>query len=155
MIKNFILNGIKNHKYDLIIYPAEFFELRTQEEIVRSDEYDSSFVYVEMDFKKIKNTFKNEADEIAFWEAALRSMAIKKRGSDVLGFSQDDAGIGLLLLDSKMDGWIRLQGRISEFCRLTIGDISSTLAKGTKAFVYPACLKDMQSKASCAGICGS
>lgn len=148
MIKNIILNGIKSHKYDLIIYPAEFFELRTQEEIVRSDEYDSSFVYVEMDFEKIRKTLQNETEEIAFWEAALRSMAIKKRGSDVLGFSQDDAGIGLLLLDSKMEGWIRLQGRISEFCRLTIGNVSATLAKGTKAFVYPSCLKDIQPKAT-------
>lgn len=142
MMKKIIFNGIKNHKYDLILYPAEFFELRIQEEIVRTDEYKSSFVYVEMDFNRIKTTLKDDTEELAFWEAALRSMAIKKRGSDVLGFLQDDAGIGLLLLDSKMEGWIRLQGRISEFCRLTIGDISNTLQKGTRAFVYPACLKD-------------
>lgn len=143
MMKKIIFNGIKNHKYDLIIYPAEFFELRIQEEIVRTDEYKSSFVYVEMDFKKIKASLRDDEDELAFWEAALRSMAIKKRGSDVLGFLQDDAGVGLLLLDSKMEGWIRLQGRISEFCRLTIGDISSTIQKGTRAFVYPACIKDV------------
>jgi len=143
MMKKIIFNGIKNHKYDLIMYPAEFFELRIQEEIVRTDEYKSSFVYVEMDFKKIKASLRDDEDELAFWEAALRSMAIKKRGSDVLGFLQDDAGVGLLLLDSKMEGWIRLQGRISEFCRLTIGDISTTIKKATRAFVYPACLKDI------------
>jgi hypothetical protein len=142
MMKKIIFNGIKNHKYDLIMYPAEFFELRIQEEIVRTDEYKSSFVYVEMDFKKIKTSLRDDEDELAFWEAALRSMAIKKRGSDVLGFLQDDAGVGLLLLDSKMEGWIRLQSRISEFCRLTIGDISSTIQKGTRVFVYPACIKD-------------
>ena len=34
MMKKIIFNGIKNHKYDLILYPAEFFELRIQEEIV-------------------------------------------------------------------------------------------------------------------------
>ena len=39
MMKKIIFNGIKNHKYDLIMYPAEFFELRIQEEIVRTDEY--------------------------------------------------------------------------------------------------------------------
>lgn len=143
MMKKIIINGIKNHKYDLILYPAEFFELRVQEEIIRSDEYKTSFVYIEMDFNKIKTSLKDDAEELAFWEAALRSMAIKKRGSDVIGFLPDDAGIGLLLLDSKMEGWQRLQGRILEFCRLTIGDISETIRKGTKTFVYPACLKNI------------
>lgn len=141
MMKKILFDEIKNHKYDLIIYPAEFFELRIQEEIVRSEENNSSFVYIEILFNSLKDSFDNHTTERRFWESAIRGISIKKRGSDVFGFLQEENGLGLLLLDSKIDGWLRLQDRINEFCKITIGDISDILKKGTKAFVYPSCIE--------------
>ena len=55
----------------------------------------------------------------------------------IIGMLENDEGIGVLMLDSKMDGWDRLVGRIKEFSKNSISNIENPL--GTiKAFVYPA-----------------
>ena len=45
---------IRKHKYSISIYTEEIFERRCQEEIIRSDEDNSSFVYLEFDFESLK-----------------------------------------------------------------------------------------------------
>ena len=140
MIEDFLFNWIKKQKYGITVYPADLFELRIQEEMIRTDEAHGFFVYIEVSFVKVRETLKDENAEYDFWKAFLKSLATKNRGSDSYGLLQGNSGIGLLLLDSEMQGWYRLKGRIQEFCRLTIGDVSETLNQGIKAFVYPACL---------------
>ncbi|MDR1759603.1 MAG: hypothetical protein LBR60_03645 [Fibrobacter sp.] len=142
MTHEIILNWLQNLRSDVTIYPDAFFELRTQEEMIRADENKSFFVYVEIKFDKIESTFSDETAEKAFWENFLKCIAFKDRGSDVLGFLPERAGLGLLMLDSKMSGWTRLKGRIEEFCRRSLGDVSEILDTKVRAFVYPACLDD-------------
>ncbi|MCK9183558.1 MAG: hypothetical protein M0P13_11880 [Fibrobacteraceae bacterium] len=144
MIADFFPNWIEKQKYGIVVYPADLFELRIQEEMIRADEYKSYFVYVEIDFNAIRKELKGEEAEYEFWKAFLKCLATKDRGSDVYGLLKNNTGIGLLLLDSKMEGWRRLEGRIKEFSKITLGDISEVLKKGIKEFVYPACLEKVQ-----------
>ncbi len=143
MTHEIILNWLQNLRSDITIYPDVFFELRTQEEMIRADENKSFFVYVEITFDKIKKAFSDELSEKSFWECFLKCIAFKDRGSDVLGALPEKAGLGLLMLDSKMGGWNRLKGRIEEFCRHSLGDVSEILDTKVRAFVYPACLEDL------------
>src|SRR5574344_12464 len=144
MIKEFLLNWIKNQKYGIVVYPTELFDLRIQEEMIRADESKEYFVYVEVNFAKIRETLKTDGDEVTFWKAFLKSLATTSRGSDIYGILEKESGFGLVLLDSKMDGWIRLEGRIRESCKLSLDNIQRSLVNGCKAFVYPACLTQSQ-----------
>ena len=62
MIKEFLLNWIKNQKYGIVVYPTELFDLRIQEEMIRADESKEYFVYVEVNFAKIRETLKTDSD---------------------------------------------------------------------------------------------
>ena len=53
-MKELLYNLIRKHKYSISIYTEEIFERRCQEEIIRSDEDNSSFVYLEFDFESLK-----------------------------------------------------------------------------------------------------
>lgn len=136
MILNFFQACIQRQKYGLVIYPANFFDLRIQEEMIRADDAKSFFVYAELDFEAIRQKL-SESEEKKFWESVLKSFATKGRGSDVIGMLEKDRGIGLLLLDSQMDGWSRLCDSICEYCKGSIGDIEAPL-QAVKTFVYPA-----------------
>ena len=56
MMKEYLFNLIKKHQYNISIYTEDIFERRCQEEIIRSDEDNSSFLYIELDFETIENT---------------------------------------------------------------------------------------------------
>ena len=136
MIPKFFQECIKKQKYGIVIYPNDLFELRVQEEMIRADEYKSYFVYAEMDFRAIRDALPNDEEE-KFWKAVLKSFATKGRGSDVIGFLENDNGIGLIMLDSRIDGWRRLVGRCKEFAKDSVSDV--TRQRNTvKAFVDPA-----------------
>ncbi len=136
MIPKFFQDCIKKQKYGIVIYPNDLFELRVQEEMIRADEYKSYFVYAEMDFKAIREALPKDKEEI-FWKAVLKGFATKGRASDVIGFLENESGIGLIMLDSKMDGWLRLVGRFKEFAKDSISDIKQPIDT-VKAIVYPA-----------------
>lgn len=136
MIPKFFQDSIKKQKYGIVIYPNDLFELRVQEEMIRADEYKSYFVYAEMDFGAIRNALPKDEEE-KFWKAVLKSFATKGRGSDVIGFLENDSGIGLIMLDSRMDGWHRLVGRFKEFAKDSVSDVKRPI-NTVKAFVYPA-----------------
>ena len=104
--------------------------------MIRTDEYKSYFVYAELDFESVRKNLPADQEE-KFWEAFFKTLATKGRGSDVLGLLEKDSGLGLILLDSKMDGWDRLVGRIREFGRDGVTDFGKLLGT-VKAFVYPA-----------------
>ncbi len=145
MISKFFQDCIKKQKYGIVIYPNDLFELRVQEEMIRADGYRSFFVYVEMDFLAIRDTLPQDEEE-KFWKAVFRGFATKGRGSDVVGFLENESGIGLIMLDSKMDGWRRLAGRFKEFAKDSVTDIQRPLDT-VKAFVYPPYIEDSAAKA--------
>jgi len=138
MISEFFQSSVKKQKNGVFIYPNDLFDLRIQEEMIRADEYKSYFVYAEIDFTAIRNALPNE-QEGKFWDAVLKTFATKGRGSDIVGMLENDEGIGIIMLDSKMDGWHRLLGRIKEFSKDSISNIEKPLSS-IKAFVYPAYL---------------
>lgn len=136
MISEIFKSSVKKQKNGVVIYPNDLFDQRVQEEMIRADEYKSYFVYAEIDFTAIRNSLPPE-QEGKFWDAVLKSFATKGRGSDVIGMLENDEGIGIIMLDSKMDGWHRLVGRIKEFSKTSISDIETPIST-IKAFVYPA-----------------
>ena len=53
-MKQELFKLIRKHHFNISIYTSEIFERRCQEEIIRSDEDKSSFVYIEFDFSSIR-----------------------------------------------------------------------------------------------------
>ena len=145
MMKEYLFNLIKKHQYNISIYTEDIFERRCQEEIIRSDEDNSSFVYIEFDFDSIDNTLGNKSNSQQFWNVFLETLSKNKRGNDILGFLEHESGIGLLLLDSKLDGWTRLVGRFQRTASKQNFDIMNlVLEKNVKPIVYPSCIQDIQ-----------
>ena len=146
-MKEQLFNLIKKHQYNISIYTEDIFERRCQEEIIRSDEDKSSFVYIEFDFENIDNTLGNKANSQQFWNVFMETLSQNKRGNDILGFLEHESGIGLLLLDSKLDGWTRLAGRFLRIASKHNFDIMNlVLDKNVKPIVYPSCIQDIQAQ---------
>jgi hypothetical protein len=147
MMKDYLFNLIKKHQYNISIYTEDIFDRRCQEEIIRSDEDNSSFVYVEFDFETIDNVLGNETNSQQFWNIFLEALSKNKRGNDVLGFLEHESGIGLLLLDSKIDGWMRLAGRfIRTASKHNFEIMNLVLENNVKPIVYPSCIQDIQAQ---------
>ena len=143
MMKETLFEIIRNCHFNISIYTAEIFERRCQEEIIRSDEDKSSFVYLEFDFKTIKDMLKTDEQNETFWEIFLESLTKNSRGSDIIGFLENNSGLGMLLLDSKLEGWNRVRGRIEQIAqRREFGAISVILPHAVRPIVYPACIQD-------------
>ena len=142
-MKQELFKLIRKHHFNISIYTEEIFERRCQEEIIRSDEDKSSFVYLEFDFKTIKDMLKTDEQNETFWEIFLESLTKNSRGSDIIGFLENNSGLGMLLLDSKLEGWNRVRGRIEQIAqRREFSDISLILPNAVRPIVYPACIQD-------------
>ena len=143
MMKEALFEIIRKCHFNISIYTAEIFERRCQEEIIRSDEDKSSFVYLEFDFKTIKEMLKTDEQNEIFWEVFLESLTKNSRGSDIIGFLENNSGLGMLLLDSKLEGWNRVRGRIEQIAqRREFSAISLILPNAVRPIVYPACIQD-------------
>ena len=79
-----LFNLIQKGKYSISIYTEEIFERRCQEEIIRSDEDNSSFVYIELDFEHVKKCVDGEENALKFWSIFLASLNKSNRGSDII-----------------------------------------------------------------------
>lgn len=142
MMKELLFNLIRKHKYDISIYTEEIFERRCQEEIIRSDEDNSSFVYIEFDFEVLKDSLKSDELHARFWEVFLASLNKSNRGSDIIGFLEHESGIGMLLLDSKIQGWNRVKGRIEQMAySMEFAQASAILNDVVRPIVYPSCVQ--------------
>ena len=142
-MKQELFKLIRKHHFNISIYTEEIFERRCQEEIIRSDEDRSSFVYLEFDFKTIKEMLKTDEQNEIFWEVFLESLTKNSRGSDIIGFLENNSGLGMLLLDSKLEGWNRVRGRIEQIAqRREFSAISLILPNAVRPIVYPACIQD-------------
>lgn len=143
MMKETLFEIIRKCRFNISIYTAEIFERRCQEEIIRSDEDKSSFVYLEFDFKTIREMLKTDEQNEIFWEVFLESLTKNSRGSDIIGFLENNSGLGMLLLDSKLEGWNRVRGRIEQIAqRREFSAISLILPNAVRPIVYPACIQD-------------
>lgn len=144
MMKDELFNLIRKYHFNISIYTEEIFERRCQEEIIRSDEDKSSFVYVEFNFQTIAKAFNDDERNLKFWEIFFSALTKNNRGCDIIGFLEKEAGLGMLLLDSKIDGWQRIKGRIEQTALDNNFElISQILTESVKPIVYPACIKDM------------
>ena len=151
MMKELLFNLIRKHKYNISIYTEEIFERRCQEEIIRSDEDNSSFVYLEFDFETLKRELPDEGNFIQFWDSFFSVLSSGSRGSDIIGFLEHESGLGMLLLDSKLDGWERIKGRIEQKSAVNnLEKVSEILDKTVKPILYPACIQNMAPQATAA-----
>ena len=149
MMKELLYNLIRKHKYSISIYTEEIFERRCQEEIIRSDEDNSSFVYLEFDFETLKKELPDESEFIQFWNSMFAVLNSGSRGSDIVGFLEHESGLGMLLLDSKLDGWQRMKGRLEQKTDNN-GNVKAILDKVVKPILYPACIQNMPAPESTA-----
>ena len=149
MMKELLYNLIRKHKYSISIYTEEIFERRCQEEIIRSDEDNSSFVYLEFDFETLKKELPDEGEFTQFWNSLFAVLSSGSRGSDIVGFLEHESGLGMLLLDSKLDGWQRVMGRIEQKTDNSV-KIKAVLEKVIKPILYPACIQNMPAPESAA-----
>ena len=144
MMKEALFNLIRKRHIKIYIYTEEIFERRCQEEIIRSDEEHSSFVYIEFDFDDIRAKLGSEELNSSFWDVVISTISKSNRGSDIVGFLEKESGIGLLLLDSKEEGWKRVKGRILQTAKENnISGIQDVLDAIIKPIVYPACIQDI------------
>ncbi|MCL4102981.1 hypothetical protein SAMN05720766_11911 [Fibrobacter sp. UWH9] len=142
MMKDLLFNLIGKHKYDISIYTEEIFERRCQEEIIRSDEDNSSFVYIEFDFETVRKELGSDEANDKFWEVFLASLHKSNRGSDIIGFLEMGSGLGMLLLDSKIEGWNRVRGRIEQMgSTMGFNQVNKLLNSVVKPIVYPTCIQ--------------
>ena len=142
MMKELLFNLIRKHHYNISIYTAEIFERRCQEEIIRSDEEKSSFVYIEFDFNTISRAIPDQDAFTRFWDVFFMALSKNNRGSDIIGFLEQESGIGMLLLDSMLPGWERIKGRIVQTAREQGLDTSKLVLDDIiKPIVYPACIQ--------------
>lgn len=143
-MKEVLFNLIKKRHLNISIYTEEIFERRCQEEIIRSDEEQSSFVYLEFSFEGIKAELPDEEEHLQFWELFMAALS-KNRGSDIMGFLEHQSGIGILLLDSKLNGWTRVKGRLEQLAsEHGMQKMKSLLEKTVNPIVYPACIQDTE-----------
>ncbi len=146
-MKEYLFNLIKKHQYNISIYTEDIFERRCQEEIIRSDEDNSSFVYIEFDFESIDKILGNSSNSLQFWNIFLETISKNRRGSDILGFLEHESGLGLLLLDSKISGWNRVAGRLIQTAsNHGFNLVDLVLEKNVRPIVYPACIQDIKAQ---------
>ena len=146
MMKELLFNLIRKHKYNISIYTEDIFERRCQEEIIRSDEDNSSFVYLEMDFQLLQKEISDIDTQTQFWNVFFAALNNNSRGSDIVGFLEHESGIGMLLLDSKLEGWNRVKGRIEQMGNvLNFPSVKKILDKVVKPILYPACIQNSDS----------
>lgn len=148
-MKELLYNLIRKHKYSISIYTEDIFERRCQEEIIRSDEDNSSFVYLEFDFETLKKELPDEGEFTQFWNSLFAVLSSGSRGSDIVGFLEHESGLGMLLLDSKLDGWQRVMGRIEQKTDNSV-KIKAVLEKVIKPILYPACIQNLPAPESTA-----
>jgi hypothetical protein len=80
-----------------------------------------------------------------FWDIFLAAMSKNGRSSDIIGFLENESGLGLLLLDSKVEGWTRLKGRIAQMALVHSfeDDMLAILNETIKPILYPACIQTL------------
>ena len=86
-----------------------------------------------------------------FWKALFSVLSSGSRGSDIVGFLEHESGLGMLMLDSKLDGWQRVKGRIEQKAAVDhFENIKDILDRNIKPILYPACIQNLTPQATAA-----
>lgn len=143
-MKKFLFNLIRKRKYNIYIYTEDVFERRCQEEIIRSDNDNSFFVYLEFDFEVLRKKIDNETKFTNFWEILFATINKDVRRSDIVGFLENATGIGILLFDTKIIGWERIKNRMVQMSNsYEFQNFAKILDEVIKPILYPACIRDI------------
>jgi hypothetical protein len=94
---NLILQKSKNKVF---IYAWEYFTRRIHDELTRSVQDESPFLYVEINFDVIQKELPLSETQALFWKAFFDMLSEQKRSSDICGFLKNNEGIAFLFLDS-------------------------------------------------------
>ncbi|NLB62515.1 MAG: hypothetical protein GX801_00210 [Fibrobacter sp.] len=142
-----ILKELAGHlNHELFIYPWEMFEQRIQEEMIRSDRTGSYFAYVELHFENMEKHKYHFVEQNHFWGRIFEHLTRFFRGSDIMGYIEDSAGLGVVLLDVKKAGaelggnrileslkevgWVAEELELQDFLKITMyPDALSSLVK--------------------------
>lgn len=139
-MKEYFQHLTKKKSFTLTIYPAETLERRAQEEIVRSDENKTYFIYAEASFAALEAAIPLEADQNLFLDIFLQCLQSNIRGSDAIGMLPGDSGVVLLMPETQKDGWVRFQKAFSQKLA-DRKDLCKAFAETITPIVYPSCLQ--------------
>ena len=98
----------------------------------------------------MKKELADEASFIQFWNSFFSVLNSGSRGSDIVGFLEHESGLGMLLLDSKLNGWERIKGRIEQKTSSNLDKVKEVLDKTIKPILYPACIQNVPAPESAA-----
>lgn len=144
MIPDYLVDHLQRYSSEYFIYPWNLFELRLQEEMIRSDRSGSPFFFAEFLFSNLPDVWPAQSDARRFWGVLLGVLASGARGSDVKGLLEGDKGIGLVMLDSGAEGWQefyrRLQIKISKDAPDLLPALELWESKVIR-LIYPECVR--------------
>ncbi len=140
MIPEYIAEQLQRYSSDYFIYPWSLFELRLQEEMIRSDRSGSPFYYVEFHFSRLPDIWPDSSDVKRFSSLLLQVAVNSARGSDIKGLLENDRGLGLVLLDSGVEGWHVFRQRLDALLTKEAPEMLSKLEQWESTlvrFAYP------------------
>jgi hypothetical protein len=112
MVPDYLAEHLQRYSTEYFIYPWNLFELRLQEEMIRSDRSESPFYFVEFPFLALSEAWGQPNHAQSFFELLLSTITNNARGSDIKGYLENERGIGLVLLDSGPEGWQKIIVRL-------------------------------------------
>jgi len=145
MIPDYLVDTLQRYSSAYFLYPWNLFELRLQEEMVRSDRSGSPFYYVELPFSSVSTRWVVPGHARRFWEVLLRTMESAARGSDIKGFLEDEKGLGIVLLDSGPEGWQEFYSRLCLAIKTDATELEGHLEQWVSElprFHYPDCVRN-------------
>ena len=147
MMWEYFIHLAKKKSFLKMIYPANIFERRIQEEIVRTDNSNYFFVYTEFDFENLKPFFKTKEDSELFVRTLLNCLINDIRSSDAIGFLPKERGVGVLMPESSNNAFDRIvhafANKIPER-----KDLCSVLKEKVNPIIYPLCLSEKNENSS-------
>lgn len=103
--------------HELFFYPWQFFELRIQEEMVRADRNGRIFGYWEIRYHDVCEYLTQNISEDNGWMEILFCLTQSVRGSDIKGFLEGQAGLGVVLLDTNRAGVLDCRRRFFDYLK--------------------------------------
>ncbi len=139
MMKEYFQQLQKRNAFSLVIYPENILERRAQEEILRSDESKTYFIYAEVSFATLQEALPMEGDQNLFLDILLQCLQSNIRGSDAIGLLPDGEGLVILMPETQKEGWVRLQKAFNQ--KLSDRkDLCKVFSEKINPIVYPSCL---------------
>jgi lipopolysaccharide/colanic/teichoic acid biosynthesis glycosyltransferase len=89
-------SSIGNH-----VYPTRLFQMRLKEELLRSNRTGRSFLYVRIPTRHydLFGFLRPGGNTIQAWKIAVLTLLTQTQFVDVVGYLEDDAGLGVVFLD--------------------------------------------------------